>query len=199
MARSRRDGGQRAVTLRETAAQRPTSGDASAKTMRRRRGSSVRRDQTVVERGSETFNAYDRRDAERDAEEKDAQAGEPAAQIANGETPYRRARADSGRERRVHTATAAELPRTLPERRRIVRSQRAASAASWVTSASVAAAPGGRIEHQIDDCASPSSRRGCRSARRRSATRAADRALGRAQRAAARRPKAGRDSDRGGR
>ena len=41
--------------------------------------------QAVVERARETFHADDRRDAERDAEEKDPQAREAAAQVAQGE------------------------------------------------------------------------------------------------------------------
>ena len=95
--------------------------------------------QTIVKRPGETFDPYDRGYAERDAEKKDAQASEPAAQVANGEARHRRPRADlreSGR--RVHTETAAGVSSTLPERMRITRSQRAARAASWVTSASVA-------------------------------------------------------------
>ena len=39
--------------------------------------------ETIIESARETFDADDRRDAERDAEEKDAKARESAAQVAN--------------------------------------------------------------------------------------------------------------------
>ena len=103
--------------------------------------------QAVVERAGEAFHPDDRRDAKRDAEEKDAQAAEAAAQVANSEAHDRqRAREPRG------NAAGAFIPETatggvssiLPERMRITRSQRAASAASWVTSASVAPRRAGR-------------------------------------------------------
>jgi hypothetical protein len=45
--------------------------------------------QTVVKRPSETFYPNDRGYAERDAEKEDAQAAEPAAQVAERETRHR--------------------------------------------------------------------------------------------------------------
>src|SRR5208282_6417984 len=94
--------------------------------------------QPVVESLRQALHSDDRRNPERDADEEDAQARQPAAQIAQGEARHRRA--PSGirdRQGGVHAGTKGAVS-IAPERIRTIRSQRAASAGSWVTSASVA-------------------------------------------------------------
>ena len=90
-------------------------------------------------------------DAERDAGEEDAQAREPAAQIAKREARENEARATRQRGTRLAHASAGAAASITPERMRSVRSQRAASAGSWVTSASVAPRSRGQREQEIDD------------------------------------------------
>src|SRR5579871_3997763 len=95
--------------------------------------------EAVVERPGKTFDAHDRGHAKGDAEEKDAQASESAAQVAKRESRHRDPCADLRKSSgRVHAGTAAGISSTSPERMRITRSHRAASVASWVTSARVA-------------------------------------------------------------
>ncbi len=92
----------------------------------------------VAERLRQALDADDRGDAERDADEEDPQAREAAAQVAQREAQDRRAGLRKRRgDGRVHAGTSAASS-TAPERIRMTRSQRAASAGSWVTSASVA-------------------------------------------------------------
>ena len=91
-------------------------------------------------------------------------------------------------------AAATGSPSILPERRRMTLSHREASAASCVTSASVAPRRAGR-SNIMSMIARPVVSSNSLSARRRLTMTGVGRARGRAQRAAARRPRAARDSD----
>ena len=108
--------------------------------------------QAVVEAARQRIDADDRRDAERDAGEENAQARKAAAQIAQGEAQDRQA---TRARRRWQLVAFTPPPNGVgldrPDRSRIVRSQRAASAGSWVTSTSVAPRSRAQIEQQFDD------------------------------------------------
>ena len=87
--------------------------------------------QSVVERARERIDRDDRRHAQRDADQDNAQPRDPAAQIAKGEAREGEAREAPRRRRmRLAHAPAGASASRIPERMRSVLSQRAARAGS---------------------------------------------------------------------
>ena len=123
--------------------------------------------QAIGERARRDLHADDRRDAERNAGEKDAQAREAAAQVAQGEAQRGRAAGSAGqRGRRVHTATATGgVSSILPERMRITRSHRDGERGVVRDQRQRRSALARQLEHHVDDGAPGRPRRDCRSAR----------------------------------
>jgi hypothetical protein len=125
-----------------------------------------------------------------------AMAATPSArQAGRCETPPGRRAIRGGRcGRRLQRSfrrLAQWRPSTRPSRRRITRSQRAASSGAWVTRTSVAPWRSRRSEQQAMIASPRWRRRDCRSARRPAGYRGAVRPRGPARRAAVRRPTSG--------